>query len=85
MPKVRYSFSHSFGGTPSEQSRKYFRRLSPQSAFIFSQIHFNESHWLESPQPCLQNSLDVLTTIEGESDAYDVIVTITGLAHDQGI
>jgi hypothetical protein len=84
MPTVRYDLSHSFGGTPAEQSKKSFRRIKANAGFILSQIHFNQAHWLESLTPCLQNRLEILATLAGPSDFYDVSVTVSGTVLDVG-
>lgn len=84
MPTVRYDFSHSFGGTPAEQSFKDFKRISPNAGFILSQIHFNQAHWFESKTPCLQNRLEVIATITGNSLFYDVVVMVSGTVLEHG-
>lgn len=84
MPTVRYDLSHSFGGSPAEQSKKFFHRLKANGGFILSQIHYNQAHWFESRTPCLQNRLDVIATLAGPSDFYDVVVTVSGVVSESG-
>ena len=84
MPTIRYDFAHSIGGSPNDQSRKHFRRLSNNSAMIISQIKYNNADFVESKTPCLQNELEVMVTITGNSLFYDVIVNVIGSVNEQG-
>lgn len=84
MPTVRYDFAQAFGGTPAGQSRKTFKRINANSALIHSQIHYDHSHWGDARNPCLQNSLEAIATITGQSQFYDVVVMVSGLAVELG-